>query len=134
LSSINSDSKLRRIQLMEQLDIEYFKNLILEKQQEIFEELNMGDLKESLREEPGGKAYSFHMADVGSDSNEREKSFLVASIEGDILTELNEALEQIENGTYGICAICSEPIHPNRLEAIPYTKLCLECKSKEERI
>ncbi len=117
---------------MAQLDFSYFKNLILEKQNEIVQELNEGELKESIREEPVEKGYAYHMADVGSDSNEREKSFLVASIEGNILNELNEALDRIESGSYGICAICDEPIHPNRLEAIPYTKLCLDCKAKEE--
>ena len=119
---------------MAQLDLDFFKNLILEKQREIFEELNEGDLKESLQEQSSDKSYAFHMADVGSDNNEREKSFMVASIEGDILTELNEALDRIENGTYGICAICDEPIHPRRLEAIPYAKLCLNCKAREEKI
>lgn len=119
---------------MAQLDLDFFKSLILEQQQEVFDELNEGDLKESLKEEVIDKSYAFHMADVGSDNNEREKSFMVASIEGNMLRELNEALDRIENGTYGICAICDEPIHPSRLEAIPYAKLCLECKAKEENL
>lgn len=119
---------------MEQLNLERFKNIILDKHKEILEELNEGELKESIKEGPVDKSYSFHMADVGSDSNEREKSFLVASIEGNILTDLEDALERINNGSYGICAICDEPIHPKRLEAIPYAKLCLNCKANEERV
>ncbi|UCE06597.1 MAG: TraR/DksA C4-type zinc finger protein [bacterium] len=119
---------------MAQFDIEYFKNLILEKREEILEELNDGELKESLKDGPGERSHAFHLADIGSDSNEREKSFMVASIEGGILAQLDEALGRIEEGSYGICAICDEPIHPNRLEAIPYAKLCLECKANEERV
>ena len=119
---------------MDQFDLEYFKNLILEKRKEIFDELNEGELKESIQEGPGENSYAFHLADVGSDSNEREKSFMVASIEGNILAELDEALGRIEDGSYGICAICNEPIHPKRLEAIPYAKLCLECKANEEKV
>ena len=119
---------------MEQLNLEYFKNMILDKHKEILEELNEGELKESIKEGPVDKSYAFHMADAGSDSNEREKSFLVASIEGNILAELKDALERIKNGSYGICAICDEPIHAKRLEAIPYAKLCLECKANEERV
>lgn len=119
---------------MERLDFEFYKKLILEKRKEIFQELNEGELKESLKEGPGENSYAFHLADVGSDSNEREKSFMVASIEGSILAELDEALQRIENGTYGLCAICEQPIHPKRLEAIPYTKLCLACKAKEEQV
>lgn len=119
---------------MTQLDLEHFKKLILAKRKQIFEELNEGELKESLQEGPGENSYAFHLADVGSDSNEREKSFLVASIEGDMLAELDDALERIENGSFGICAICDQPIHPNRLEAIPYTRLCIECKANEEKV
>jgi RNA polymerase-binding protein DksA len=119
---------------MEQLNLEYFKNIILDKRKQIFQELNEGELKESIQEGPGENAYAFHLADVGSDSNEREKSFLVASIEGDILAELDEALERIHSGSYGVCAICDQPIHPKRLEAIPYAKLCLECKANQERV
>jgi RNA polymerase-binding protein DksA len=119
---------------MEQINFERFKNIILDKHKEILEELNEGELKESIKEGSGEKSYAFHMADIGSDSNEREKSFLVASIEGNLLKELEGALERINNGTYGICVICDEPIHPNRLEAIPYAKLCLACKANEERV
>jgi len=118
---------------MEQLNFEHFKNVILDKHKEILEELNEGELKESIKEGPGEKAYSFHMADVGSDSNEREKSFMVASLQGNMLAELEDALERINNGSYGICAVCDAPIHPKRLEAIPYARLCLACKANEER-
>lgn len=119
---------------MMQLNLELFKNLILEKRKQIFEELNEGELKESLQEGPGENSYAFHLADVGSDSNEREKSFLVAAIEGGMLAELDDALERIDNGSFGFCAICEQPIHPKRLEAIPYTRLCLECKANEEKV
>lgn len=119
---------------MEMIDFGFYKKIILEKRKEIFQELNEGELKESIQEGPGENSYAFHLADVGSDSNEREKSFMVASIEGGILAELDDALQRIENGTYGNCAICEQPIHPKRLEAIPYTKLCLECKANEENV
>ena len=45
---------------------------------------------------------------------------------------MNEALSRIENNTFGICVMCKEQINRNRLEAIPYTKFCLECKANEE--
>jgi RNA polymerase-binding protein DksA len=116
---------------MEQHELEYFKNLILEKHEEILDELENGEFKE-LRSESSEKSYAFHMADMGSDNNEREKSFMVASLEGDILAELDDALTRIENGSYGICEVCSSEINRNRLEAIPYAKLCLDCKSQFE--
>lgn len=117
---------------MEKFDIEYFKSIILDKRQKIYQELNQGELKESIREAPGENSYAYHLADVGSDSNEREKSFLVASLEGDILAELDDALQRIEDGSYGHCVVCDQMIGRKRLEAIPYTKLCLSCKAQEE--
>lgn len=118
---------------MKKFDLEHYKNLILGKRKEIFEELKQGELKESIQEAPAENTYAFHMADLGSDVNEREKSFMVASIENGILAEMDDALTRIEEGSYGNCAVCDQPIHPNRLEAIPYTKLCLDCKAREER-
>lgn len=119
---------------MESVNLTFYKNIILEKRKEIYQELNEGELKESIQEGPGENSYAFHLADVGSDSNEREKSFMVASLQGGILAELDEALQRIESGNYGICVICEQPIHPKRLEAIPYTKLCLDCKATQERV
>ncbi len=118
---------------MSNLKLDHYRELILAKRREIYEELKQGELKEAIQEAPAENSYAFHMADLGSDVNEREKSFLVAALENDILAELDEALIRIEEGTYGLCAVCDQPIDPKRLEAIPYAKLCLECKAREER-
>ena len=75
--------------------------------------------------------YSLHMADQGTDSQEREKSYLFASRERKYLEKLDEALERIKDGTYGICQECESKIDKERLEAVPVTKLCYDCKSKQ---
>lgn len=49
------------------------------------------------------------------------------------LHQINRALERIERGTYGICRLCEEWIHPRRLQAYPVAELCLDCKEEEER-
>jgi DnaK suppressor protein len=77
--------------------------------------------------------YSFHMADAGTDAMEREKAFLFASTEGRLLMEVNDALRRLYNGTYGACEICEQPIARARLEAMPYTRMCVSCKEKEEK-
>lgn len=118
---------------MEKIDLELVKSKILEKRQKIYQELNQGELKESIKESPGENSYAYHLADVGSDSNEREKSFMVASLERDMMAELDDALQRIEEGSYGHCVVCDQLINPKRLEAIPYTKLCLSCKANEEK-
>lgn len=91
-------------------------------------------LKVNQRDSAGDlSGYSFHMADVGTDAMEREKAFHLASAEGRMLLELNEALRRIARSEYGICESCENPILRARLEAMPTARLCLSCKEKEER-
>ena len=89
--------------------------------------------KESLRNSSGENSYSFHLADQGSDCNEQEKSFFFASMEGNVLEQLDEALVRIGDGSYGKCVLCGNIINSKRLEALPYAKLCVDCKSQEEK-
>jgi DnaK suppressor protein len=49
----------------------------------------------------------------------------------DQLAEVNKALERIEEGTYGICTNCGKNILPERLEALPYAELCIDCQRQE---
>ena len=46
---------------------------------------------------------------------------------------INQAIARIDNGQYGICQICNEPISKERLEAVPYSNMCINCASKAER-
>jgi RNA polymerase-binding protein DksA len=91
-------------------------------------------LKVNPRDSAGDlSGYSFHMADVGTDAMEREKAFQLASAEGRILLEINEALRRIARREYGVCESCGNPILRARLEAMPTARLCLSCKEQEER-
>lgn len=78
-------------------------------------------------------AYSFHMADLGTDAMEREMAFQKASIEGGVIMELRAALNRIYRGEYGNCEICGDGISKPRLEAVPEARLCIKCKEKDER-
>lgn len=73
------------------------------------------------------------LADVGSDDFIRETELHLMTEEGKRLVLINAALENMENGSYGICADCSEPISIGRLKAKPYATLCIDCKSARER-
>ncbi len=77
-------------------------------------------------------AYHSHMADQGTDAMEREKAFLFMSQEGKILVGVNDALHKIVKKTYGTCEVCNKAINIERLEAIPYARLCINCKKTEE--
>jgi RNA polymerase-binding protein DksA len=125
-----------KTEVFKKKDLPHFKKLILEKREKLLDEL--GYLKESAMEKSyqdytgEHSTYSFHMADQGTDAQEREKAFLFASREGRFLSYLDRALEMIEAGTYGFCQSCGEAIAKARLEAVPTAKLCVDCKQKKE--
>lgn len=96
------------------------------------EELNRVSRSEEAQESSEDRsAYSLHMADRGTDAMEREKNMLFAQREGDYLDYLEEALQRIEAGTYGVCRTCKGPISRARLEAVPTATQCIDCKKKE---
>jgi RNA polymerase-binding protein DksA len=73
------------------------------------------------------------MADVGTDSFGREMELNIASGENERLRMIEEALERIEEGTYGQCVSCDGKISVERLKAIPYARLCIECARESEK-
>jgi len=79
-------------------------------------------------------SYSFHMADQGTDTMEREKQFLFASQEGRYLWHVNQALRRLYTSPdrFGHCHTCGKPISFERLDALPHARLCISCKEKEE--
>lgn len=113
-----------------------FKNLLLKKREEVWDEIH-NIAKENLksqREATGDlSGYRNHMADMASDSYERELSFNIASGEQKIIYEIDEALKRIEEGKYGRCISCNKKIPVRRLNAVPYAKHCIQCQSKEEK-
>lgn len=77
--------------------------------------------------------YDEDLADVASDTFEREKGIAIENSVNDLLHQVEEALARIEEGTFGICEVCGQPIHPERLRALPYARLCINCKAREEQ-
>jgi RNA polymerase-binding protein DksA len=80
-----------------------------------------------------GDGAGHDQADVGSTTFERDHEMSLANNARDMLTQTSHALERIENGSYGICESCGQPIGKNRLMAFPRATLCLTCKQREER-
>lgn len=97
---------------------------------EAIENTSRNDARETASEDRS--TYSLHMADHGTDAMEREKSLLLAQRGGDYIVLLQEALQRIEDGTFGICRTCKKPIGHGRLEAVPTATQCIDCKSKRE--
>lgn len=67
-----------------------------------------------------------HPADLATELYDREKDLALKTHTEDVLSEVEAALERIENGTYGVCATCNEEIPYDRLCAIPHTTFCIE--------
>ena len=114
-----------------------FKKLLLKKREETLDEIN-NIARENLKsqKEASGdlSSYSYHMADMASDSYERELSLNIASGEQEIIYEIDEALKRIEEGKYGRGLSCNKKIPVRRLRALPYAKHCIQCQSKEETL
>jgi RNA polymerase-binding protein DksA len=74
-----------------------------------------------------------HMADAGSDSYDQDFTLGLMEAEQQEVRDIMAAIERIQEGTFGVCETCGQPLAKPRLEAIPYARLCVECKTKEER-
>lgn len=143
--SITRAEALQKIKGYSKKDLEQFRTIILEKRDEILEDLQ--SLKEQMLDPTTGEyinensPYSLHMAEQGTDAMEREKTFLYAQRENKFLAYLDDALKRIDSGTYGICIECIEepqhlcetcPLVPKaRLIAVPHTQHCLPIKQRK---
>ncbi len=141
---ISPTKRVRKIQGYSKKDLEDFRKVINEKRNEIIEQLQA--LKDQMMDPTTGQyvnensPYSLHMAEQGTDAMEREKLYLWAQRENKFLGYLDDALQRIENGTYGICVECIDepqylcptcPLVPkDRLMAVPHTQHCLQIKQK----
>ena len=111
-------------------DLEYFRDLLIEKQKEIVGDVNAMEaeaLRKSRLEAAGDlSSMPIHMADMGTDNFEQEFSLGLMDSERKLLHDIILALNKIDLGTYGICEGTSKPIGKPRLEANPWAKYCIE--------
>ena len=118
-------------------DLKEFRRLLEDERQRLTDELEaMEEHTPELEAQVGldlAGSYDEDFADVATDTFEREKGLAIESSVQALLNQVEEALARLEEGTYGICLNCGRPIHPARLRAIPYAKLCIDCKAREER-
>ncbi|MBU0694151.1 MAG: TraR/DksA family transcriptional regulator [Candidatus Omnitrophica bacterium] len=77
--------------------------------------------------------HTLHIADVATDSYERDFNLGLVSAERETLLEIEEALERVEDKIYGNCQMCKKPIAKIRLKAIPYAKYCKKCQEETEK-
>jgi RNA polymerase-binding protein DksA len=111
-------------------DIEHFKQMLLEKRREILKNVNEIEdeaLKKSRLDATGDlSSMPIHMADLGTDNYEQEFALGLMDSERKLLREIDDALERIEQGIYGICEGTGKPIPKARLEAQPWARYGVE--------
>ena len=102
-----------------------FKQLLLNKRQDLVGDMN-GIHAESLNSSGGLSSMPTHPADIGSDNFEQEFTLGLLESERLLLTDINDALERVVGGTYGICLGTGEAINLPRLKARPWAKYGIE--------
>lgn len=116
-------------------ELEHFKKLILQRRENAVEDIDRmrAQLRDAREQAENDTAYSFHMADAGTDAMEREKLYLMIARQQKYVGYLDRALERIKNKTYGICKVTGKPISKERLEAVPHTEISIEAKLKQKK-
>jgi YteA family regulatory protein len=88
-------------------------------------------LGESIRDNTSElSSYDNHPGDLGTETFEAEKNFSFRNNDKFIIAEVDEALRKIKNGNYGLCERCGKEIAEERLDFIPYARLCISCEER----
>jgi DnaK suppressor protein len=118
--------------MAQRLDTEKFKKLLLAERERLRRERDANAEDESER---GNELsdYDNHPADAASETYERTRNHALDENFREIIQRIDEALRKIDEGTYGTCDRCGESINTERLKAIPYATLCIDCQESLER-
>ena len=110
------------------MDEQNYKDALRKKRVEI---LGTGGIK-PLQASMENNTRQGDMADQASGNNEVHIQLKLKQTDAKILQAIEEALQRIEESTYGACRDCGEPIADARLDAIPWTRVCIACKEKQK--
>lgn len=114
----------------------YYK-LLIELRGHVSDELNLhtsDTLKHSSREDSGDlSSYGSHQADAGTDTFDRDFALSLVSGEQEALNEIEEAIQRIKNGTYGICEVTGKAIPAARLTAVPFARYSVDGQAEYEK-
>jgi RNA polymerase-binding protein DksA len=114
---------------MTSVDTDRFRSLLLEERTRIVDELdflheeNPGSIEDETGEETH---YDQHPADAATATHDREVDYTIEESAEGVLHQIDAALGRLDAGTYGICRVCGREIGEDRLEAVPWTDLCID--------
>jgi DnaK suppressor protein len=107
-------------------DLQRYKKLLLEKQRDV-----SSAKPDAGTGVPGAGGCEGDLIDQANADAEAELQIRLHQTDGRLLRAIEEALSRMRRGTYGVCATCQHPISKARLEAVPWTRLCKECKERQ---
>ena len=113
------------------MNSERYRELLLEERRKMTDAIaylqteNPGSMDEEIPETG--------MADTATVTLDREVDYSLEENAAHVLREIDDALKRLDDGTFGTCRRCGKPIGEERLDAMPYVTLCIDCKRLEER-
>ena len=117
-------------------EVAQFKKLLLSVRERLVGKVDFmqGEALKKSRQDASGDLSNvpIHMADVGTDNYERDIMIELIQNGEEGVRNIDTALEKIEEGTFGVCELCAKKINKERLKAVPYAKLCIDCQREEE--
>jgi DnaK suppressor protein len=119
------------------VDTERFRGILEEERQRVLDAINYlheetpGSLEDETEEIVGNS--DNHLGDTATATLDREIDYSLEENSEHVLRSIDAALQRIEDGTFGTCETCGQPISAERLEAIPYATQCIDCRRKGER-
>jgi DnaK suppressor protein len=102
---------------------------LLEMRRQVLREIS-NDLRQGRE---GSKEEGMDTYDLASEERDRGISFILTDREREKVQAIQEALDRVDAGTYGICESCESDISPARLNALPFTRLCVNCQAEAEK-
>ncbi|MCC6944682.1 MAG: TraR/DksA C4-type zinc finger protein [Thermomicrobiales bacterium] len=104
---------------------------LIERREELTRDLEhlQSELRDlSVEQDAEGGGTGNHFADDGSSLGEQERIGTIESNFREQIAQIDQAIERMDEGTYGACQRCGQPINEERLEALPYTAFCIDCQ------
>ena len=135
LDGLGENIVIERVTPFSADELGHFESIILVKRQSAQEDIlrMRGQLVDAREQAENDTAYSFHMADAGTDAMEREKLYLMIARQQKYVGYLDRALTRIEDRTYGVCKVTGNPISLERLEAVPHTEISIKAKLQQQK-
>ena len=119
------------------IDTDRFRTILVEERERVraaiqnLQDDHPGALDDEVEEISGSS--DNHLGETATATLDREIDYSLEENSEQVLRAIDGALQRIEDGTYGTCTTCGQPISEERLEAIPYATECIDCRRKGER-